>query len=168
MGKPERILWGRGKSLRTWEFHPLILRFRSSQTLWNPESLYGDWPYRTECPGSLRMARSAHKPNKKTTKIKQNDSTNNEKNTQTRKTNRCNNNEQETYKEQTYIYIYIYIYINKCPVARRPESGPLAKLAETAAKAPGAREANDEELNTIAQIRNTKKGWSKKYRTKHK
>ena len=27
-----------GDSLRTWEFHPLILRFRLSQTLWNPES----------------------------------------------------------------------------------------------------------------------------------
>ena len=29
----------------TWEFHPLKLRFCLSQTLWNPESDYRDWPY---------------------------------------------------------------------------------------------------------------------------
>ena len=35
-----------GNSLGTWEFHPLIiLIFCLSHTLWNPKSLYGDWPY---------------------------------------------------------------------------------------------------------------------------
>ena len=32
------------KSLWTWEFHPFNLRFCLSQTLWSPESFYGDWP----------------------------------------------------------------------------------------------------------------------------
>ena len=36
-----------GDSLWTWEFHPLESRFCSSQTLWNPESYDGDWPYTT-------------------------------------------------------------------------------------------------------------------------
>ena len=35
-----------GNSPWRWEFHPLELRFCSSQTLWTPESQYGDWPVR--------------------------------------------------------------------------------------------------------------------------
>ena len=34
-----------GNSLWTWEFKPLKLRFHLSETLWNPESQYRDWPY---------------------------------------------------------------------------------------------------------------------------
>ena len=34
-----------GNSLWPWEFHPLNLRLCLSQTLRNPESYYGDWPY---------------------------------------------------------------------------------------------------------------------------
>ena len=45
--KPRRFVDSKllGNSLWTWEFHPLNLRFCSSQTLWNPESWSGDWPY---------------------------------------------------------------------------------------------------------------------------
>ena len=40
-----RCLWDfPGKSLWTWEFHALKLRFCLSQTLWNPEYWDGDWP----------------------------------------------------------------------------------------------------------------------------
>ena len=33
-----------GKSRWTWEVHPLESRFCLSQSLWDPESQYGDWP----------------------------------------------------------------------------------------------------------------------------
>ena len=36
-----------GNSLWSWQFHTLKLRFCLSQSLWNSESQYGDWPYRT-------------------------------------------------------------------------------------------------------------------------
>ena len=36
------FLWN---SLWAWEFHPLSLRLRLIQTLRNPESRYGDWPW---------------------------------------------------------------------------------------------------------------------------
>ena len=44
-----------GKSLLTWEFHPLDLRFCLSQALWSPESWYGDWPH------CLRVASAGEK-----------------------------------------------------------------------------------------------------------
>ena len=34
-----------GNALRTSELHPLISRLWLSQTLWNPETWYGDWLY---------------------------------------------------------------------------------------------------------------------------
>ena len=47
-----------GNPLWTWEFHPLNLRFCLSQTLRNPESWYGDWPYlAASCPRALLPGR---------------------------------------------------------------------------------------------------------------
>ena len=55
---PTKIRW---LIISGWEFHTLELRFCLSETLWNPESLNGDWSYPLFCrPGvaCLRLSRS--------------------------------------------------------------------------------------------------------------
>ena len=118
-----------GNPLWTWESHPFKLRLRLSQTLWNPQCEYADWPYPIDPLGphqigALRRARpSAGSRFGYWTRSRQDSPSAPISETWSR--GRRHQLDKQTNTHNTFkhiIYIYIYIYIRRGG-ERKPTGG---------------------------------------------